>query len=238
LLPLEPDPLELDVHLLPGHRVERPEGLVHEEHRRVVDEGPRERDPLLHAARQLPGVALLEALQADERQELERCGAVPLAREALRVDRQEHVVEDGAPREEDRRLEAHADVPARAGDGRAPEPRIAARGGHEPGQDLEERRLATARGADDRDEVALGDAEADVLERHDGTVAGRVALREITDGDRVQVRKGSLELHGGRSHATSGSGEIIPQPPRYTAAACPSSPRARCWSSRATERLA
>ena len=38
LLALEPDPLELEVHLLAGHRVEGAEGLVHQEHGRVVDE--------------------------------------------------------------------------------------------------------------------------------------------------------------------------------------------------------
>ena len=44
-------------HLGAGDLVERGEGLVHEQHRRVEGERPDERHPLLHAAGQLVGVA-------------------------------------------------------------------------------------------------------------------------------------------------------------------------------------
>ena len=84
------------------------------------------------------------------------------------------------------------------GDRRAPEPRVPARGRHEAREDLEERRLPAAGRADHGDEVALADVEADALERRDVAVAGRVALREVSDGDRVHVADGRLASAGSR----------------------------------------
>ena len=50
-------------------RVERAEGLVHQQHPRLVDQDPRDLDALLHAARQLRRVERLEAGQADQLQD-------------------------------------------------------------------------------------------------------------------------------------------------------------------------
>jgi hypothetical protein len=44
--------LEVDTHLLAGQRIERAERFVHEQKRRAVQESPRDRSPLPHAARQ------------------------------------------------------------------------------------------------------------------------------------------------------------------------------------------
>jgi hypothetical protein len=52
-VPLGGDPVELVVQHVPGHRVERAERLVHEQHVRVLGEGAGQRDPLPHAAGQL-----------------------------------------------------------------------------------------------------------------------------------------------------------------------------------------
>ena len=51
---LLPDAQELHVQPLAGHLVERAERLVHQEQRRVERQRPRDRDALLHAARELP----------------------------------------------------------------------------------------------------------------------------------------------------------------------------------------
>ena len=59
------DPLELGLHLLAQLQVERPERLVEQEHLRFVDDGPRERDALALAARQLKRLALPEAREPD-----------------------------------------------------------------------------------------------------------------------------------------------------------------------------
>jgi len=50
LAALEPDALQIQIHLLARHGVERAEGLVHQQERGVVDERPDDGDALLHAA--------------------------------------------------------------------------------------------------------------------------------------------------------------------------------------------
>ena len=62
--------LELDLHLVAELAVERAERLVEEQHRRVVDQGPGQGDPLLLAARQLPGPAPLVPGQPHELERL------------------------------------------------------------------------------------------------------------------------------------------------------------------------
>ena len=52
-VPLGGDPVELVVQHVPGHRVERAERLVHQQHVRVLGERAGQRDPLPHAAGQL-----------------------------------------------------------------------------------------------------------------------------------------------------------------------------------------
>ena len=103
--------------------------------------------------------------------------------ETLDVDRQQHVVEDGAPGKEHRRLEDDPDVAARAGDGQAAEPHFATRRGKQSGDDLEQGGLAAARRPDDRNQLALGHVQVDVLERQDGAALGRVLLAESLHGD-------------------------------------------------------
>ncbi len=48
----DPDALQLQVHVLARHRVQRAEGLVHQQHRGVVQQRPADRGALLHAAGQ------------------------------------------------------------------------------------------------------------------------------------------------------------------------------------------
>ena len=63
---------ELGVHPLAGHLVERPERLVHQQQLRVEGQRPGDRHPLLHAARQLPGMLVGEALELDQPEQLGR----------------------------------------------------------------------------------------------------------------------------------------------------------------------
>ena len=62
--------LELELHLLAQLEVEGAQRLVEEQHGGLVDERPGEGDPLLLAARQLPGPALAVAGEPDERERL------------------------------------------------------------------------------------------------------------------------------------------------------------------------
>ena len=50
LAALAPDALQLEVHVLAGQRIERAEGLVHQDELGVVQQGSRDRGALLHAA--------------------------------------------------------------------------------------------------------------------------------------------------------------------------------------------
>ena len=77
-----PDALQLEVHLLARHRVERAERLVHEEERRVVDEGAGDRGALLHAAGQLVRIGVLEPLEAHEHEQFPRSLAARTGRAA------------------------------------------------------------------------------------------------------------------------------------------------------------
>ena len=59
-----PDAEQQLLHQLAGLVVERAERLVHQQHARVVGQRARQRDALLHAARQLLRVVVLEARAA------------------------------------------------------------------------------------------------------------------------------------------------------------------------------
>jgi hypothetical protein len=59
-----PDAQQQFLHQLARLVVERAEGLVHQQHARVVGQRTGQRGALLHAARQLLGVVVLEAPQA------------------------------------------------------------------------------------------------------------------------------------------------------------------------------
>ena len=67
---LLPDPQELEIHELARHGVERAEGLVHEEERGIVHEGPGNGHALPHASRKLVRIFVLESLEADEPEEV------------------------------------------------------------------------------------------------------------------------------------------------------------------------
>ena len=67
---LLPDREQLQVQALARHLVERAERLVHQEQRRLERERARDRDALLHAAGELPGVVVAEPLQLDELEHL------------------------------------------------------------------------------------------------------------------------------------------------------------------------
>jgi hypothetical protein len=58
--------LELTLHRLARHRVDRRERLVGQQDIRLGDQRPGDADPLLHAAGQLVRVRLFEASQVDE----------------------------------------------------------------------------------------------------------------------------------------------------------------------------
>ena len=97
-----PDLQQLALQLLAGERVERTKRLVHQQDVGVVGKHARDRHALLHAARELARIAVGEALEADQLDELvgdrrrspcaatgagaarSRCSAEPSSRETAR----------------------------------------------------------------------------------------------------------------------------------------------------------
>ena len=164
------DALELDLELAPQLEVERAERLVEEQHVGPVDQGPGERDPLLLAARQLVRLAAFVAGQVDE---LERFADPPrglVLGDALALQAEGDVVADVEVGEERVVLEDHVDraLVRRIGGhvAAAQEDRPAGRE-LEPADHPQRRRLAAARRAEQREELAAADLERDAVDRPD-----------------------------------------------------------------------
>ena len=101
--------------LLARERVERGERLVQHQQRGLVDQRPTQRSALLHASRQLPGIALAETVEPDRLEQGPGLLAVLLLLLPKLVpvrlhdlERKQHVVDDLAPRQQVRILERHA----------------------------------------------------------------------------------------------------------------------------------
>src|SRR5579863_4777150 len=81
------------------------ERLVHQQQTRVLDQRADDRGALLHATREFKRIAPSEILQADQRQQIGRLLAVVRNRQPAEFNRQQHVLDNGAPRQKNRRLE-------------------------------------------------------------------------------------------------------------------------------------
>ncbi|MNN07382.1 hypothetical protein D3C81_1202060 [compost metagenome] len=171
-----------------GQRIQRAERLVHQQHLRLHGEGAGDTDALLHATGQFAGLLLRGGLEADH---VEEAGAMlgHLLARPVRVARahgEGDVLLHGQPGQQRVALEHHATVQAGAGDFLAGHHHPAAAGLFQAGDDVEDGALAAAGVADHADELALLDAEVDVLEHRRQVVA--VALGQpfhLDEGDAV-----------------------------------------------------
>ena len=182
---LVPEPQQLLVELVAHDLVERAEGLIHQQEMGVEGESAGDRGALLHAARELPGKALLESREVDE---LEITGDPLLALllgEAHDLERQRDVPGDGAPRIEGRRLEHVAIGPAKARllRGEAVDRDLAARRRLEVGDHPKQGGLAASRRADQRDELAALDRQIDMRQRLNRLVGGLEGQGQIGNVD-------------------------------------------------------
>jgi hypothetical protein len=190
--PLAFDPVELGEDRLAGVGVEVAGGLVGEQHRRLVYQRPRDRDPLFLPARQLRRLVVEPVAQSEAPEQV--CG--PVARVA-RVERRRKrdVLDGGERRQQVKVLEDEADrllARRRAlGDGevrhvRPREEPPAVRRVVEQPEHVEQRRFAGAARADDGDELAGRGREVDGVERDDrlGAAAG-VPLRHPVEFDAI-----------------------------------------------------
>ena len=139
--------------------VERGKRLVHQQDLRARAQRAGDRHALAHAARQLGRVALLEAVEADDLDVAHRpLDALALAH-ALDLERECDVVEHRAPGKRRLVLKHHADGGMRTTHRFSVDHDAACRHLGEPADDVEDGRLAATRWSDQRDDIALRDAE-------------------------------------------------------------------------------
>ena len=198
---------ELAVHPLPREFVQRAERLVHQQQIRRSGERARDRDAHLHAAGELARIVLREFLEPDLRERGERAARRARAVDAGEVERQPDVRFDARPGHQRRGLE-HEAQPAAGRAGRRkiaapPVERPAARR-DEPGDEIEQRRLAAAGGAEQRQEFTAADVEVDRCER-----PRAVGKNLLGAGDRDDRRRGRRDDGG----ATCGSVRGAPSRP-------------------------
>ncbi len=179
--------LDLEAHLDAQLGVEVGQRLVEQEHAGLADDRPAHRHPLALAAGELPGAALeLLVGELEDRRRL----AHPLVDLGLghAPDLQPvgHVLVDRHVRIEGVVLEHHGDValgrlqlvdhPAGDGD-------LAAGDRLQPGDHPEQGRLAAAAGADDHQQLAVGDVAVDAVD-HLGAAKGLVDAAQVDFGHR------------------------------------------------------
>src|SRR6058998_639473 len=166
--------------------VERTERLVHQDHLGPHGQRARDRDALLHAARQRVGIGVLEPREPHRLDQVPDDLAELVGRRVIEMQPVGYVLLDREPRERGVLLEHHSAVAAGPDDLAAVGDYLARRRLVEPGDDPEQGRLAAARWPEDDAELAdvlatLGqvlDLDVDVLQ-----CLKRLALR-IHEGPR------------------------------------------------------
>jgi hypothetical protein len=181
------------------------ERLVEQKHLRLTDQGPRQRDALLLAARQCRRRPLGEVGQADQIERVERLLARlgPFGARPTHPQREHHVVQDGHVRPYRIRLEDDADRPAMR-----PDVHPATRVGHhlatdldhtvvgafEAGDEPQRGGLAAPARPEQGDQLALRDLQVDAVDGIGGDRSSRVALDEVRQldhaGDSLPARDG------------------------------------------------
>jgi len=158
----------------------------HQEELRPHRERSGHRHTLPHPARELVGTLVDRRSKADARERLACGGASRLRRVAADREAEGDILADREPGEERRLLEDQAAVGGRALDRIAEETDLARGRRLEPGDQVEQRRLAAARGAEQHHELARGDVEVDSRERLMRALRpGRPDLAHATAGDGI-----------------------------------------------------
>ena len=160
--------LQLALHLLAQLEIERAQRLVEQQHGRVIDQGPGQRDPLLLATGQLPRTPFLVPCQSHQRKRV--CHAIGdlRASSALHAQPEGDVFGNVHVRKERVVLEDGIDI-AREGRGCAHDPTLdahAAIGGVlEAGDHAKRGRLAASGRTEQGEELAGFDAQRHAIDR-------------------------------------------------------------------------
>ena len=155
----------------------------------MVDEGARDRDSLLLTARKLMRKALFLARKAHQLEYLRHGRVDDVTLLADHLERERYVLVHGLIGQQPEVLEHRTNLAAQLGHAPTGQPievtardkDVACRGAFFPQDELEKRRLAGTRGADEEDEVSPLDLHGDVVER--GLSAARVDLADIVESD-------------------------------------------------------
>ncbi len=194
---------ELDLGFFAQLLVERAERLVEQQQLRPLGQAACERDALLLASRQLMGLALGELAELHELEHgLDALGD-PVLGHAFALQSERDVLPHRQVREERIRLEHHVD---RAVVGRDVGEVAAVEHDAPRGRRLEARehaqqgRLAAAGGADQREDLALGDVQVDVIH---GLVAAEILdhVLDLQKGCCVRCLRMVVGRHGPSLHA-------------------------------------
>jgi len=193
-------------------RVEVAGRLVREEESSARDETPRDRGPLHLAARELPRIRVASGRKVHPVEQLGRARrGVALS---IQEPRQLHVLPDGQVRKEVEKLEHDTDFAPPVerqlplGERREVASADPDRSRGRPvdsGDEVEERRLAAAGGAHDRQELAAGDREVDRVECDDRP-RRRIDLRDPLAENRG--RRGRRRARVRRRHAPKDIGYL------------------------------
>src|ERR1051325_4404403 len=162
---LLPDFQSLAVQHRARPRGERPEGLVHENHRRLVGERADDRGALAHAAGELRRIIFLETRKAGERDKVVQLPLALLARIALRVEAEGDVFLEREPREKLALLRHVADSGVELSHFLSLIENPSAGDRRQAGDEFEQRRFAAAGRPYNRNKFAVGDVQADIFQR-------------------------------------------------------------------------
>ena len=202
-LRLRPDLQQLLLHGFAGLRVERRERLVHQQDLRIHHQRACKVHALLHAARQLVGIVVLEAGKADHRDEMRRAflGLAPADIEAFQPV--EDVVEHGPPRQQRGVLEHHGAVRPRLRYLPAVDQDAAGGRGDQAVDHREERGLAAAGRPHDRDEFAGHDLQVHAVERREARIgAGLEIVQPNVACFELGAHAAAVDHAGGRQTST------------------------------------
>src|ERR687896_463094 len=166
---------ELEVEALARQLVHGREWLVQQEHVHADHEQACERHALLHATGEVARVGVLEAAQADQVEQLVRLALGLPVELPAELRREQRVLQRGAPRQQGRALEHQRHVLPRLDHLPAVYRDASVREWDEPGDQAEQRGLAASARDPDRDELAGGRLEADVVDRENAPL-------ELLDG--------------------------------------------------------
>src|ERR1700741_2149271 len=189
------------LELAPRLLVDRGERLVHQDDVGVDGERAREADALAHAAGELARVAVLEALQADFGDVLARDRLALRAWRTAQLQAEGHVAQHVGPGQQREVLEHERPFGPGTFNRSSLDQNFSPVARDEAGDDLEQRGLAAAAGAEEGGELAFRERQVDVPQRLDAVV---VRLADVFDFDDRFSHAGTASVRASAADGAKG----------------------------------